>query len=88
MMKRLAAAAAAALLLAAPALAQERPAPPPGFGASAGLSAQDAMRAAFHMGFGVGQEVHAELMRAQARIAELERLCGEPCKPKTPEQPK
>lgn len=78
--------AVAMVLLAGSAYAQDspRPTPPPGFGAQAGMSASDALRDGFNIGLAAGGEIAA----LRARIAELERVCGEPCKPKPAEQPK
>lgn len=85
MMKRFGLAVAMALL-AGSAIAQDspRPAPPPGFGAQAGMSASDALREGFNIGLAAGGEIAA----LRARIAELERVCGEPCKAKAQEPAK
>lgn len=80
---------AALLGAGAPALAQESPSHPAAASRPTTPQNNDALvRMIYSLGLTTGQEAGALLAQQQARIAELERLCGEPCKPKAPDAAK
>lgn len=74
-----------------PAGAQGLPSPPPSLGGpptserttpggTRQSDQQAIMESSFNLGLNIGQKIAMEIAAMRARIIELEKICGEPCK--------